>query len=206
MTPGPVTITLAAPTTDQWAGLDIPAMVAQLKATGVVAPADKVQALEQIVARAESDGHDVNFVVLSETYTPFTVYRDIATTLQAQVGGTVVVIGSGGIGTSSSEFSRVQLEDASNAVTTGSSAESAASQIYDKAIAPNADWTLVTIGLVLVVVLGAVIARVTQLRRRAAGLEDSGSSAPAVTSVGATDLDADAASELVDDAPESAQR
>ncbi len=171
MTPGPVTFTLSAPagtsTTAQWADLDVAGIAAQLKQTGVYAPADQQPGLQQVVDRAATDGHHLHLVVLEQSYSPFTVYRDIATELQSQVGGTVLVMGASGMGTASDEFSRVELEDASNEVKAGSSAESAASQIYDRAIAPHADWTLVTLGLILVAVLGAIIARVTMLRRRA---------------------------------------
>lgn len=173
MTPGPATFTLAKPadTTEQWSDLDLDAIVAQLKATGVYAPADQTAALEQVVAKAESNGHELHLVVLDKSYTPFTVFRDIATELQAQVGGTVIVFGGTGTGTSSSEFSRVELEDGTSEVTAGTAPAIAAEQIYDRATAPHVDWTLVTIGLIVVVVIGAVVARMTQLRRRRAAAD-----------------------------------
>lgn len=168
MSPGPVTITLAEPagTTEQWANLDISGIVAQLKSTGVVAPAEQTPGLTQLVARADSDGHDLYVVVLSEQYSPFTVYRDIATEIQTQTGGTVIVKGPGGTGTASSDFSRVALEDGSTSVKSGTDTVTAVGQIYDTAAAPQVDWTIVTIVLLLVVAVGAVIARVTTLRRR----------------------------------------
>ena len=117
----PATIVLAAPasTTDQWSHLDIPAITAQLKDTGVYAPADQTPGLEKTVARGEKDGHHLHFVVLDESFVPFTVNRDIATELQSQVGGTVVVFTNNSIGTASDEFSRVDLEDATSESTTG---------------------------------------------------------------------------------------
>lgn len=171
MSPGPVTFTLSAPagtsTTAQWADLDLAAIVAGLEQTGVYAPADQRPGVQAVVDRATGDGHHLHVVVLEQSYSPFTVYRDIATELQSQVGGTVLVLGASGMGTASDEFSRVQLEDAANEVKGGSSAAAAATQIYDRAVAPHADWTLVTLGIVLVVVVGAVLARVGMLRRRA---------------------------------------
>lgn len=179
MTPGPATFTLAKPadTTEQWSDLDLDAIVTQLQATGVYAPADQVPALEQVVAKAESNGHELHVVVLDKTYSPFTVFRDIATELQSQVGGTVIVFGKSGTGTSSSEFSRVELEDGTSEVKAGTAPAVAVEQIYDRASAPHVDWTLVTIGLIVVVVIGAVVARASQLRRRRADAPAAGQTA-----------------------------
>lgn len=174
MSPGPVTILLANPadSTEQWANLDIDGIVAQLKATGVVAPADQVPGLAQVVARADADGNDLFVVVLEEHYTPFTVYRDIATEIHEQTGGTVLVLGPGSsIGTASSDFSRVQLEDGTSGVKHGTDTVTAVDQIYGRAADPYLDWTLVTVVLVIVVVIGAVIARYTGLRRRRSGID-----------------------------------
>ncbi|MEZ5211584.1 DUF6676 family protein [Gordonia sp. (in: high G+C Gram-positive bacteria)] len=171
MTPGPATFTLAKPadTTAQWAGLDLPAITTQLKKTGVYAPADQAPALQKVVDRADADGHHLHVVVLDQSYSPFTVYRDIATKLQTQVGGTVIVMGPNGRGTASNEFSRVQLEDGTSEAQTMAPA-AAAAHIYDRATEPYVNWTVVTILLIVVVVIGAVIARWTTLRaRRAAG-------------------------------------
>ncbi|MFT3662319.1 MAG: hypothetical protein QM809_13300 [Gordonia sp. (in: high G+C Gram-positive bacteria)] len=175
MTPGPATFTIAQPadpiakpagTKKKWSDLDMPAIVASLKATGVYAPADQVPALKKVVAKAKADGHDLNLVVLEQSYVPFTVFRDIATNLQEQVGGTVIVRGANAIGTSSSEFSRVQLEDGASSLKGGMAPAVAMEQLYDRAAAPHVDWTLVTLGLIVVVVIGAVLARLTQRRRR----------------------------------------
>lgn len=168
MTPGPATFTLAKPadTTEQWSDLDIPGIVAQLRTTGVYAPADQRAELEKVVDGADADGHDLHVVVLDDAYTPFTVYRDIATELQSQVGGTVLVMGPSGRGTASSEFTRVQLEDGTSNITHGASSAQAAQQIYDGASAPSMDWTVVTIVLVILVVLAAAGTRLVTVRRR----------------------------------------
>lgn len=176
MTPGPVTILLGKPadTTAQWSDLDIGAIVAQLKSTGVFAPADQTPELQQVVARADAQGHDLYVVVLQESYSPFTVYRDIATELQSQVGGTVLVMGPGSIGTASSDFSRVQLEDGTSEVKAGTDTVVAVNQIYDRVTEPHLDWTLATIALIVVVVIGAVLARLMQLRRRRSAVQTAG--------------------------------
>ncbi|MFZ2512608.1 MAG: DUF6676 family protein [Gordonia sp. (in: high G+C Gram-positive bacteria)] len=169
MSPGPVTVQLASPAdnTAQWTDLNIGGIVAQLKATGVVAPADQSAGLKNVVARADADGNALFVVVLDQQYAPFTVYRDIATEIQTHTGGTVLVFGPGGVvGTASSDFSRVQLEDGTSAVKTGTDTATAVGQIYDEATAPYLDWTLVTIALLVVVALSAVIARYASLRRR----------------------------------------
>lgn len=170
MNPGPSEFVLAAPPAvnppaDVWSNLDMAAIQASLKQTGVWAPADQQAGLKTLVQEAAADGHSLHVVVLDQAYPKFTAYRDIATELQSHVGGTVLVFGPSGSGTASSDFSRVELEDSSNDVTKGSSATQAATQMYHKAIDPNVNWTGVTLGLIIVVVLGAVLARIMMKRR-----------------------------------------
>ncbi|MGB3605267.1 MAG: DUF6676 family protein [Gordonia sp. (in: high G+C Gram-positive bacteria)] len=176
MSPGPAEFVLAAPVTqvpaDVWSNLDMSAIEGSLYATGAWAPADQQAGLEALVKQADADGHDLHIVVLDQSYPKFTAYRDIATELQSSVGGTVFVFGPSGSGTASSEFSRVQLEDASSEVTHGSTATQAATQMYHQAIDPNVNWTGVTIGLILVVIIGAVIARWNAKRKQDANAVD----------------------------------
>ena len=165
MSPQPVVFTVAAPDpvggrpADAWADLDIAAITKQLEATGVSAPADQVPELTALVKEAKSEGHDLFILVTDKNYVPFTVYRDIAHQLQSSTGGTVLVFGPGGIGTSSTDFSRVEIEDATAEKSTGVSVPQAAREIYEKATEPNVDWTLATIALIVVVIVGAVAAR-----------------------------------------------
>ncbi|GEE02793.1 hypothetical protein nbrc107696_32390 [Gordonia spumicola] len=172
MSPDPVVFTVASPDpvggrpADKWASLDMPAIVKQLKATGVYAPEDQAPELKKLVAQAKADGHDLFVVVTDQQFAPFTVYRDVAHVLQESTGGTVLVFGPGGnLGTSSTDFSRVQLEDATSEAHSGAAPAQQAREIYEKAIDPNVDWTLATIALIVVVVIGAVIARVRGLRK-----------------------------------------
>lgn len=171
MNPGPTEFVLATPSgvdspPDVWSNLDMPAIKQSLKTTGVWAPADQQAGLKALVKQAADDGHDLHVVVLEQTYPKFTAYRDIATELQSQVGGTVLVFGAaGGSGTASSEFSRVDLEDASGSVK-ATDVTQKATQMYHEVTDPNVNWNGVTIGLILVVVIGAVIARLMSKRRR----------------------------------------
>lgn len=172
MSPGPTEFVLAAPGSaapaDAWADLDMPAITAALKSTGVWAPADQQAGLQNLVKEAASDGHDLHVVVLDQSFGKFTVYRDIATTLQKDVGGTVLVFGPSGRGTASDEFSRVQLEDGTEESMSASNTLQAATATYHKAIEPNVNWTGVTLGLIAVVIIGAVVARWRMTRRAAA--------------------------------------
>lgn len=194
MTTGPVSFILASPTdtTAQWADLDTAAIAAQLTATGVWAPAEQTPGLAEVVARADRDGHDMNIVVLDQAYAPFTVYRDIATELQSQVGGTVLVFGPSGLGTASDEFSRVALEDGASDIVTTSDHVAAANQLYDRTVDPHVDWTGVTIGLIVVVLIGAALARFAQLRRRKAAALSATESESATESASETPTGTDA--------------
>lgn len=179
MSPDPVVFTVAVPDptggrpADAWADIDLPTVISALKATGVSAPAEQVKELTALVNEAKAEGHDLFVFVTDKHYSPFTVYRDIAHEIQTSTGGTVLVFGPGGIGTSSTDFSRVQIEDATSEKSTGASVPQAAREIYEKATEPNVDWTLATIALIVVVIVGAVAARLLTRKRIAAEAESS---------------------------------
>ena len=137
----------------------------ELLADHVAAPADQEPALRALVARAKSDGHDLNVVVLTVPQPNFTYYRDIATQLQSEVGGTVLVIGPNSVGSSSADFSRVVQEQAMDDLTLQNPSV-AATQMYDELTSPQIDWTLVTVALIVVTIIGAVLARVRTVRAR----------------------------------------
>ena len=132
----------------------------------------QIGALKQVVAHAQADGHDINLVVLKQQMPTFTMYRDIATELQQHVGGTVLVFGPNSVGSASPEFSRVNLEDATDNLTL-SNPPQAAQQMVDAITKPGVDWTLVTIVLIAVVVIGAIVGRIRSLRRRDRGAQTS---------------------------------
>lgn len=199
MNPGPTEFVLAAPVADPpavaWSNLDMPAIEAALIETGVWAPADQQPGLQALVKKAAENGNDLHVVVLDQSYPKFTVYRDIATEIQSQVGGTVLVFGPSGNGTASDEFSRVELEDSANDISKGADATQAATQMYNKAIDPNVDWTGVTIGLIVVVVIGAVVARVMMKRRRAADDAEPADRADDASPASATSADSTTATD-----------
>ncbi len=147
------------------AGLDLKAIEADLADDHVSAPADITPRLTSVVTRAESKGHDMYFVVLPQTQPKFTYFRDIATVLQDETGGTVVVFGPRTVGAASDDFSRVQLEQAQDNLST-SNPPVAAQQLLDRMTdQTQVPWTVVTIVLVVLVTLGAVAARVLGRRR-----------------------------------------
>ena len=153
-------------------GVDLTAIAADLRDDHVYSedPA-QIGALKQVVAHAQADGHDINLVVLKQQMPTFTMYRDIATELQQHVGGTVLVFGPNSVGSASPEFSRVNLEDATDNLTL-SNPPQAAQQMVDAITKPGVDWTLVTIVLIAVVV-GAIVGRIRSLRRRDRGAQTS---------------------------------
>lgn len=160
MSPGPQGYPAIIPT-----NVDMTALRQELLADHVAAPADQEPALRALVARAKSDGHDLNVVVLTEAQPNFTYYRDIATQLHSEVGGTVLVIGPNSVGSSSTDFSRVVQEQAMDDLTLQNPSV-AATQMYDEMTSPQIDWTLVTVLLIVVTIIGAVLARVRTVRAR----------------------------------------
>lgn len=163
--------------------VDLEAIEKDLAGDHVSAPADDVAGLEKVVAEAKAKGHDMNFVVLDQAQPNFTYYRDIATALQKETGGTVVVFGPDTIGTASDDFSRVQLEQAQDNLTVSQPAQGA-QQILDRmTVQTQVPWTVVTLVLIALVALAAVVARVVQKRRRpaAAGPADAGAAATSST-------------------------
>lgn len=148
--------------------VDLQAIGKDLAGDHVSAPADDVAGLERVVAEAKAKGHDINFVVLEQAQPNFTYYRDIATALQKETGGTVVVFGPDTIGTASDDFSRVQLEQAQDNLTVSQPATGAQQMLDRMTEQTQIPWTLVTLVLIAVVALGAVVARMLQVRRRAA--------------------------------------
>ena len=160
----------------------------------VSAPAAQVPALRELVAQGKKDGHDLHFVVLTERQPVFTNYRDIATALQQDTSGTVIVLGPNAVGSASDEFSRVTLEQATDNLKFADQTQ-AARQMYDKMTEPSINWTVATLVLIVVVVIGAVAARV--LGRR-------GGAVPADTDSRTTDADdrgAEPAGATAGDAP-----
>lgn len=148
--------------------VDLAAIGSDLADDHVAAPADEVTGLEKVVTAARDKGHEMSFVVLADQQPNFTYYRDIATALQKEVGGTVIVFGPDTIGTASDDFSRVQLEQAQDNLDVANPAVGARQMLDRMTEQTQIPWTAVTVVLVALVALGAVAARFLQLRRRTA--------------------------------------
>ncbi len=147
--------------------VDVDAILRDLQAQGVSGPAEQVPALKAVVADAKAKGHDIKVVVLTEKQPKFTYYRDIALTLQPKTGGTVIVLGPDSVGSSGPEFARVVQEEAAQNLTL-TDPPGAARQMVDQLTAPQTNWSVITIILTLVVLVGAVAARLVAKRRAAA--------------------------------------
>ncbi|RPA19718.1 DUF6676 family protein [Gordonia sp. OPL2] len=143
--------------------IDMDALLAEIREDGVAAPADQVPGLRDVVAHAKSEGYDVSFVVLPTAQPKFTYYRDIATELQTEVGGTVIVLGPNSVGSSSPYFSRVQQEEATDNLTL-TDPPLAARQMWDQMSGPSMNWTAITLVLIVVVIIGAAVARLRSRR------------------------------------------
>jgi hypothetical protein len=145
--------------------VNLPELQAGLADDGVVAPAEMTPQILQVVSEAKDKGYDIHFVVTDKVYPRITYYRDIATELQQETGGTVIVLGGNYVGSASDEFSRVELEQATDNLTI-SNPPVAAQQMLDRMTEQTqVPWTVVTMILIAVVAIGAVIARKLQLRK-----------------------------------------
>ncbi|MGV9711232.1 Rv1476 family membrane protein [Gordonia sp. NPDC003424] len=154
--------------------VDMSAILADLRDDGVSTstPSD-VPGLRTVVADAKHDGYQVSIVVLEQRQPKFTYYRDIATQLQSEVGGTVMVLGPDSVGSASPDFSRVDQEQATENLTLTNPPQ-AAQKMWDQMSGPSLNWTVISLVLIIVVVIGAVLARMRQVRARAAGPRTSG--------------------------------
>jgi len=145
--------------------VDIAGLSAGLADEGVVAPPEMTPAILAAVAQARDKGYDVHFVVTDKIYPRITYYRDIATELQSETGGTVIVLGGNYVGSSSDEFSRVELENATDNLAIANPPQAAQQMVDRMTDQTDVPWTVVTMILVAIVAVGAVIARKLQLRK-----------------------------------------
>jgi hypothetical protein len=145
--------------------VDIAELQAGLADDGVVAPPEMTPAIAAAVSQARAEGYDVHFVVTDAIYPRITYYRDIATELQSETGGTVIVLGGNYVGSSSDEFSRVELENATDNLAIHNPPQAAAQMVDRMTGQTDVPWTVLTMALIAVVAVGAVIARKLQLRK-----------------------------------------
>ncbi|MAU82796.1 DUF6676 family protein [Gordonia sp. Z-3] len=171
--------------------VDMPAILRDIQEDGVAAPAGQVAGLRAVVAEAQADGQEVSFVVIDRPL-KFEYYRDIATDLQADVGGTVIVLGPQSVGSASPHFSRVQQEEATDNLTL-TDPPLAARQMWDQMNEPSLNWTVISLLLIVIVVAGAAIARLRSTRadRRGAGGEGAAPVESTAQASGTTDLSRD---------------
>lgn len=173
--------------------VNIADLQAGLADDGVVAPADMTPQILKVVAEGRDKGYDLHFVVTEQIYPRITYYRDIATELHDETGGTVIVLGGNYIGSASDEFSRVELEQSTDNLTI-SDPPVAAQQMLDRMTEQTqVPWTVVTLVLILVVAIGAVIGRKLQLRKGTAPTDSDSDSGEAVTPAGDAVADVDSA-------------
>jgi hypothetical protein len=132
---------------------------------GVVAPPEMTPQILQVVADAKDKGYDVHFVVTDKVYPRITYYRDIATELQQETGGTVIVLGGNYVGSASDEFSRVELEQSTDNLAISNPPVAAQQMLERMTEQTQVPWTGVTLLLIAIVAVGAVVARKLQLRK-----------------------------------------
>ncbi len=174
--------------------VNIADLQAGLADDSVVAPPEMTPQILRVVAEGRDKGYDLHFVVTDKIYPQITYYRDIATELQQETGGTVIVLGGNSIGSASDEFSRVELEQSTDNLTI-SKPPLAAQQMLDRMTEQTqVPWTAVTLVLILVVAVSAAIGRKLQLRKgTAVAVEDRhGDRSESVTPAGdAADVDSE---------------
>lgn len=146
-------------------GLDVDAIVADVAADGVSAPASVEAGLLSAVERAEQNGIDLGIVVVDDNVRHDSQLRDLATAVGSEDGGTVLVLGPSQVGTFSDSVSRVVLEEGQDRTYTGDPVV-AAENFVDALTDASSPWTLIT-GIVVVVVAGCAAATAAaKIRRR----------------------------------------
>jgi hypothetical protein len=133
----------------------------------VSAPVADVAGLREVVAQAKDKGIDLKIVVLPLSPPIEASLRDVAWEVeQAYPGSTVLVMSPGMAGTYSAKYDRVTLESGQDKAKLPGGFVHGAQGFVNELQKPEFPWTLLTIALVLVVVIGAVLTRLLQLRAR----------------------------------------
>ncbi|CAN5414624.1 hypothetical protein BH09ACT7_BH09ACT7_05710 [soil metagenome] len=137
--------------------VDINAVMAQVAADDVSAPAAVEPGLREVIANAERDGIDLKIVVIDHNPPNDTPLRDIATVVgQANPGATVLVLSPSYTGTYSPTFDRITLEAGEDLAKTGDPVQSSTNFVsqLNTGVFPYTGFTIVlTIGVLLAVVL-----------------------------------------------------
>nr|WP_296767094.1 DUF6676 family protein [Rhodococcus sp. (in: high G+C Gram-positive bacteria)] len=148
-------------------GIDVDAIVAEVAATGVSAPADVEGGLLEAVQRAEQHGIALSVVVVDQNPRHDSQLRDLATAVGARDGGTVLVLSPGQVGSFSDSVSRVVLESGQDRTYTGDPVV-AADNFVDTLVDPQTHWTLITVALLVVVAAAGAVTAAVKVRRRSA--------------------------------------
>lgn len=149
--------------TPQW--LDYDAVAADLADDGVAAPEPYVDGLRTVVADAADQGLDLKVVFTEEPAAVYTDARDVATMLNQEYDGTILVRTPAFVGSSSDTIPRHQLEAGQDDASHESDPVLSATVFVHKATAPGLPWGAMS-ATVLVLIIVAVVAFLVAVRRR----------------------------------------
>lgn len=136
------------------------AVLADVTADGVAAPAADTAGLREVVAAAGQRGVDLKVVVLPNSPPIDTPLRDIATQVgQANPDSTVLVLSPGWAGSYSTTYDRVLLEAGQDVAKLAPNPVQGARNFVDQLGTPIFPWTAFTVATVIAVVLAAAAAR-----------------------------------------------
>src|SRR6201992_628245 len=136
--------------------VDVPAIKAQVAASGVSAPPEAMPALVGIVNQAHADGITLKIVLLDHNPPNDTPLRDISTVVGADYpDATVLTLSPSYVGSYSTHFARVTLEAGEDHSKTGNAVHSAQNFLHELST-PEFPWT----GLTIVVLIGVLAAAV----------------------------------------------
>ncbi|EFV90426.1 hypothetical protein ES5_16179 [Dietzia cinnamea P4] len=147
----------------QW--LDFPAVVADLADDGVSAPEPFVEGLRTVVEEAADRGLDLKVVYTEAPAAVYTDARDVATFLNEEYEGTILVRTPAFIGSSSDTIPRHRLEAGQDDAWEEFDPVASAAVFAHKVTAPTPPWGAVT-AVTLVLAVVALVAFVVALRRR----------------------------------------
>lgn len=145
--------------------LDYDAVAADLADDGVAAPEPLVDGLRSVVAEADEGGVDLSIVYTEAPAAVYTDARDVATLLNQEYEGTVLVRTPVFVGSSSDTIARHKLEAGQDDARQEFDPVTSATVFTHKITAPAPPWGgYSAAALVLIVV--AVVAFAVALRRR----------------------------------------
>lgn len=145
--------------------VDYPAMVADLADDGVSAPEPFVEGLRTVVSEAEDRGLDLKVVYTEAPAAVYTDARDLATMLNRELEGTILVRTPAFVGSSSDSIPRHQLEAGQDDAWEEYEPVASAAVFAHKVTAPAQPWGTYS-AIILVLAVVAVVAFAVALHRR----------------------------------------